>query len=105
MVVQSVFPTNRQYRVLFSLFVLEKHMKDFYQLGVADSGFIQRSIRLLVAYVCDTSRSFEPHVLHELMKVLILFLQGMAALREIELTMLTLIRADCTSRLRTLHRR
>ena len=102
---QSVFPTNRQYRVLFSLFVLEKHIRDFYQLGVADSGFIQRSIRLLTAYLCDVSRPFQPHVLHELMKVLVSFLQGTAALHEVRVTVLTQTRADCSSRFRNLCRR
>ncbi|KAK3718188.1 hypothetical protein LTR37_005303 [Vermiconidia calcicola] len=72
---QELFPPDKQFRTLFSLFVLRKHIHDWSRLGVADSGFIWRAIRLLTGFILDESRAFSPTLMLDVTRVLALFLR------------------------------
>ncbi|KAF2481740.1 hypothetical protein BDY17DRAFT_299566 [Neohortaea acidophila] len=72
----ELFPNDKPWRCKFTLAVLQSHLLDFVRLGVADQGFISRSIRLLVSFIQDASRPLQPMVMLNVATCLYNFLQN-----------------------------
>ena len=73
---QELFPQDRPWRSAFSLHVLQRHLLDLAHLGVADDGFNDRTIDLLVAVVLDASRPFQALFVQQIAATLLKFLEG-----------------------------
>ena len=56
--------------------MLQKHLQDFARLGVVDRDFVMRSVRLLTTFVLDDTRQFDPGLMNEVMRALVVFLRG-----------------------------
>ena len=56
--------------------MLRRHLHDFARLGVANSEFIIRGVRLMTTCILDEARPFQTELMHEMVQTLVMFLQG-----------------------------
>lgn len=75
--VHDLFPQmSRIWRSAYSLHVLNVHLQDFAQIGVADEGYILRGVRLLAAVLIDRERPLHHFIFAGVLSALTKFLQG-----------------------------
>lgn len=72
-----LFPPTQQWRTIYSLHVLLKHLKDCNRLAIADQSFILQGARRLAELVQDRSRAMNADVLQKAIAALKCFLQGL----------------------------
>lgn len=78
--VNELFPVASPWKTRFSLFVMQSHRKDFADLGVADSDFIGKCVRLLTYIIIDDAHKADTSLLIEILRALLDFLRGMSDL-------------------------